>query len=54
MAHAYSSFEYLGEDPSVGCISYPWIKSLFLIDLDLTFFYKKKKKKINHVHLDRA
>ena len=52
MAHAYSSFEYLGEDPSVGCISYPWIKSLFLIDLDLTFFYKKKKRSIMFISIE--
>lgn len=45
MAHANSSFEYPGEDPSVGCTFHPWIRSLYLIDSDLIFFYKKKKKR---------
>uniref|UniRef100_A0A0D3CYL1 F-box associated beta-propeller type 3 domain-containing protein n=1 Tax=Brassica oleracea var. oleracea TaxID=109376 RepID=A0A0D3CYL1_BRAOL len=31
-AHAYGPFEYPGEDPSVGCIFHPEVKSVSLID----------------------
>ena len=43
-AHAYGSFEYLGEDPSVGCTSHSGIRSVSLIDPGLTFFFQKKIK----------
>ena len=45
--HAYGPFEYLGEDPSVGCTSNPGVKSVSLIDSGLTVLvYKKKKREI--------
>ena len=41
--HAYGPFEYPGEDPSVGCTSHPEVRSVSLIDPDLTLFFFQKK-----------
>ena len=41
----YGPFEYLREYPSVGCTSHPGVRSVSLIDPDLTIFSSKKKRK---------
>lgn len=38
----YGTFEYSGDDPSVGCTSHPKVRSVYLIDSDLTFVFRKK------------
>ena len=46
-AHAYGSFEYPEENPSVGCTSHPRVRSVSLIDPGLTLFFSQKKKKVS-------
>ena len=41
--HAYGSFEYPGEDSSVGCTFHPEVRSVSLIDPGLTLLSLKKK-----------
>ena len=40
----FDPFEYPEKGLSMGCTSHPGVRSVFLIDQDLTFFFKKKKR----------
>ena len=42
----FGPFEYPGEGLSVGCTSYPGVRSVSLIDPGLILFFSKKKKKL--------